>query len=275
MADRSWVPEGMQFEKPSAARLYDYLLGGYHNFEADRAVADRLVQLFPEIRLAARVNRAYLRRAVTFLVEQGCEQFLDLGSGIPTVGNVHEIAQGINPSARVVYVDIDPVAVSHSQALLEGNAQAVAIEADARDPLAILERPEVRHLLDLDAPLGVLMVALLHYVLDDDVAYRLVATVRDRVAAGSYLAIAHSETRVEPEELAQDLAVTFHQASRAKDRTFDEISCFFEGWALVPPGLVHTPLWRPEGPDDLLLDEPKRALTLAGVAYKPGSGAAR
>jgi hypothetical protein len=274
MTDRSWVPEDVQPDRPSAARLYDYLLGGYHNFAADRAVADRLVQLFPEVGLAARVNRAFLRRAVTFLVEQGCEQFLDLGSGIPTVGNVHEIAQGLDPSARVVYVDIDSVAVGHSQALLQGNDQAVAIEADARDPTAILEHPDVQGLLDLDAPLAVLMVALLHYVLDDDVAYRLVATVRDRVAAGSYLAIAHSEARVEPEELTEDLTITFHQASQAKDRTFDEVSRFFEGWALVPPGLVRTPLWRPEGPDDLLLDEPQRGLTLAGVAYKPGPGAA-
>lgn len=178
--------------KPNAARMYDYYLGGANNFGVDREAAERIFEACPDARLFALTNRAFLRRAVRFLTEQGIDQFLDVGSGIPTVGNVHEVAQKANPNARVVYVDIDPVAVSYSQELLEGNANASAIRADARHPKLILAHPEVRRLLDLSRPLGVLLVAVLHFIPDDGEAYATVKTLRGEVAPGSYIAISHA-----------------------------------------------------------------------------------
>ena len=138
MSSEVWIPEGIPLDRSSAARIYDFLLGGGHNFEADRRIAARMLEVYPEMRLAVQLNRAFLRRAVHFLVEQGIEQILDLGSGIPTVGNVHQVAQAANPVTRVVYVDIDPVAVAYSKAMLKGNARATAIRADLRYPEAIL-----------------------------------------------------------------------------------------------------------------------------------------
>lgn len=179
-------------EAPSAARIYDYLLGGYHNFEVDRAVAQKFIEILPRAPLIMRANRAFVRRAVRFLVEQGIDQFLDIGSGIPTVGNVHEIAQGINPSTRVVYVDRDPVAVRHSEEILKGDANTVVIQADARDTLAILGHPEVSRLLDLDKPVAVLIASVLLFLPDDDEAYRVVRTLREALAPGSYLGISHA-----------------------------------------------------------------------------------
>ncbi len=160
-------PPGVSTDIPSVARMYDYFLGGYHNFAADRQAAERVLAQFPDTRFIAQANRAFLRRAVTFLGEQGIAQFLDIGSGILTVGNVHEIVQAGNPNARVVYVDSDPVAVIHSETILADNPNAAAVRADARQPEAILAHPEVRRLLDPARPLAVLLVALLHFVTDD------------------------------------------------------------------------------------------------------------
>jgi SAM-dependent methyltransferase len=148
-------------ERPSPARIYDYFLGGYHNFEADRVVAEKFRKLLPEVPLYMRANRAFLRRVVRCLTDSGIDQFLDIGSGIPTVGNVHEVAQAINPAARVVYVDIDPVAVRQSEEILRGNANATAIQGDLRQPEKILEHPEVRRMLTFDKPVAVLLMAIL------------------------------------------------------------------------------------------------------------------
>lgn len=160
-------------ETPSAARIYDYLLGGYHNFEVDRAVAREFVKILPRAPLIMRANRAFVRRVVGFLVSQGVDQFLDIGSGIPTVGNVHEIAQAMDPAARVVYVDVDPVAVRHSEEILKGNANTAVIQADARQARAILDHPEVSRLLDLGRPTAVLIASVLLFLPDDDEAYRV------------------------------------------------------------------------------------------------------
>lgn len=254
-------------ERPSAARIYDYLLGGFHNFEVDRAVADRMLQVNPDLGVAAQVNRAFLRRAVRFLAGQGIEQFLDLGSGIPTVGNVHQVAQSANPAARVVYVDIDPIAVRHSLSLLEDNNQATALLADIREPDAILAHPDVTDLLDFGRPVGLLAVTVLHYVEDDGEAYEAMSILRDSLAPGSYLCVAHSSSDVNVEE-RKNLRGLFGKASKATSRSYAEIERFFEGLDLVEPGLVFTPRWRPERPDDLFVNEPWRAFTLAGVGRK-------
>ncbi|MGD8624164.1 MAG: SAM-dependent methyltransferase [Anaerolineae bacterium] len=266
---RQWSPEEIPLDKPSASRIYDYLLGGYHNFASDRQVTDQLLQLNPDMGLAAQVNRGFLRRAVTYLLSQGIDQFLDIGSGIPTVGNVHQVAQTSNPEARVVYVDVDPVAVAHSQAILVDNPRATAIRADVRQPETILAHDEVQRLLDFERPIGLLMVALLHYVVGDEIAYPVVSTLRAAMTPGSYLVVAHSLLELQGGDKGEQVAETFRAASNSQYRTEAQIRRFFGDWDLVEPGLVYTPLWRPEGPDDVFLDDPGRGLTMAGVARKP------
>lgn len=274
MTQWGWIPPEIPLDRPNPARIYDYFLGGYHNFEQDRAVAEQLAAVFPDMFLTAQVNRSFLRRAVTFLLAQGIDQFLDIGSGIPTMGNVHEIAQAANPEAHVVYVDIEPVAVAHGRTMLAGNERAAAIRADVREPEVILEHPEVRRLLDFERPMGLLMVALLHYVIDDASAYRAVDRLRQAMAPGSYMALAHTTPVTSPLEgdEEEEMLKAFSSASDTRPRTVEEVAPFFGNWARVEPGVVLTPLWRPEGPDDLFLDDPERGFTLAGVARKPLPG---
>src|SRR5215218_6066853 len=161
-------------ERPSPARIYDYLLGGYHNFEVDRVVAGKFRKALPDMPLYMQANRAFLRRVVRYLLDSGIDQFLDIGSGIPTVGNVHEAAQAINPTACIVYVDIDPVAVRQSEEILMDNANATVIQGDLRQPETILEHPDVQRFLDFDKPVAVLLMAILLFVTDDEDAYRTV-----------------------------------------------------------------------------------------------------
>ena len=265
------TPSPAPDERPSVARIYDYLLGGYHNFAADRVAAEQLVRLYPDLPLTIRANRAFLRRAVLFLTSQGIEQFLDVGSGIPTVGNVHEVAQARSPSARVVYVDSDPVAVAQSAALLADNPRATAIQADARQPEAILAHPETRRLVDFRRPVAVLLVALLHFMPDEAEATRIVWTLRDAVAPGSYLAITHAVHGGEAVSHQQSAASAAYSRAAAPFvlRTQAQVARFFEGLELVEPGLVLTPLWRPEGPEDLLVETPEQASGVAGIGRKP------
>jgi hypothetical protein len=265
----TWVPDTTELEKPNTARIYDYLLGGYHNFEIDRSMAEKILLITPHLRLTAQISRAFVRRAVCYMVEQGIDQFLDIGSGIPTVGNVHEVAQSTNPAARVVYVDIDPVAVAHSQTMLSGNPQAAAIRGDLLWPDQILDHPDVRRLLDLSRPLGLLLTAVIHWIPDDGMAYASVRRLREAMTPGSFLALLHGVPEVQPADRERELAETAQRVATSKLRTPEEILSFFEGLELVEPGLVLTPLWHPEGPDDVGLDEPAMALALAGVGRKP------
>ncbi len=257
--------------EPSAARMYDYLLGGYHNFEVDRMVARKAVEAMPTFPLIMRSNRAFLRRVVNFLAkERGVEQFLDIGSGIPTVGNVHEIAQRANPSTRVVYVDVEPVAVRHSEEMLRDNPNATIIQADGRRPEAILEHPETRRVLDPGKPTAVLLLSVLLFILDDEEAYRVVRILRDSLAPGSYVAISHgTEDNAPHEQVEQTKKLYAATPNPVKLRSRAEVEKFFEGLELVEPGLVHVPLWRPEAPDDLLLDRPEASLIYGGVGHKP------
>ncbi len=255
----------------TAARIYDYYLGGTHNFPVDVEVAKRVLARNPSTSAMARTNRAFLRRAVRFLVDAGVRQFLDIGSGMPTVGNVHEVAQRAAPDSRVVYVDIDPVAVSESQELLAGNPLAIAVQGDVRAPERILGNGQVRKLLDFSQPVGLLLVALLHFVPGDEEAYGAVATLADALAPGSYLVISHFTTEAAPvskEELArvQDMyqrqtATPFRQRNRA------EVARFFAGRGeLVDPGVVWVPQWRPaaDAPADFA-DDPSASVGLAAV----------
>lgn len=267
MAQERWIPPEVPLDKPNAARIYDFFLGGYHNFAQDRAVAEQLLKVYPYLPASGQANRAFLRRTVNYLLAQGIDQFLDIGSGIPTMGNVHEVAQAVNPEARVVYVDIDPVAIAHCQTMLRGNERASAIQGDVREPERILGHDDVQRLLDLERPVGLLLIAVLHYAVDDVAAYGAVEWLRGAVATGSCLGLAHSTFVDASQEEGLEI---FRSAMDAVLRDRDQILRFFGDWPLVEPGLVHTPLWRPEGPDDPLLDKPQRAFTLGGLACKGG-----
>ena len=252
MTEHAWIPEGVDPERPSIARIYDFYLGGNHNLPADREAAREVVAVAPELPDIMRDNRAFLRRAVRFLGEAGIRNFLDLGSGIPTVGNVHEIAQSFDPTARVVYVDNDPVAVAHSHEILDGNERAIMVPGDLRDPAGILGDPDVNRLLllGLGEPIALLMNAVLHFVPDDDQATAVVAAYRDAMAPGSYLVLSHASHRKETAERVGRAADTYSRnVAPMKLRTLDEVAELLEGFELVDPGIVYTAHWRPD-PED-------------------------
>ncbi|MDM4720046.1 SAM-dependent methyltransferase [Micromonospora sp. WMMA1363] len=247
MGRPNWAPDDIDIERPSVARMYDYYLGGSHNFAVDRAAAQAMVTAVPEAPLMAQANRAFLRRAVQFLVDAGVRQFLDIGSGIPTVGNVHEIAQRHAPDSRVVYVDIDPVAVAHSQEILAGNDRTTVVQEDLRHPERILGHPEVRRLLDLDRPVAVLVVAVLHFVAADDRPGELLRTLRDAVAPGSWLVLSQaSADGRDDDERAEAEAIYRRTDNPLWLRSRAELTALFDGFELVEPGVVWVPQWRPE-----------------------------
>jgi O-methyltransferase involved in polyketide biosynthesis len=269
MSESTQPPMDSSDHAPSAARIYDRMLGGFCNFEADRIAAQRIIEAMPDMPLFMRANRAFLRRVVKFLADQGIDQFLDLGSGIPTVGNVHEIAQKVNSSARIVYVDNEPVAVNHSQTILQDNPKATVIQADIRQPEVILGHPEVRQLLDLNKPTAVLLLSVLLFVPADDEAYRLVRAIRDALAPGSYIAISHpTGDKTPPQQAEQAEKLYASIGTPVNVRSYDQVERFFEGLELVEPGVVHIPLWRPETENDLFLEEAHRSAYYAGVGRK-------
>jgi hypothetical protein len=247
-----WVPDGTETQRPNAARVYDYYLGGSHNFEADREMARRAIALWPDVPKIIRANRAFLHRAIRFMATQGVRQFVDLGSGMPTVGSVHEVARSIRPDARVVYVDIDPVVVAHARMILDGDADATVINADLVDAGAVLDHPDLRRLLDLREPIAVLMIAVLHFVPDDSSPGRIVADYRAALAPGSYLAITHAtQDGQRPEQASEHRKLYARTATPMTMRSHDEIGQLLAGWDLVDPGLVRMPLWRPDSVEDL------------------------
>lgn len=245
-----WVPATMDVSKPSPARMYDYYLGGTHNFEVDRDAAERAIAAMPYTIQGARGNRDFLRRAVRMLVDSGIRQLLDLGSGIPTVGNVHEVAQRRDPTTRVVYVDIDPVAVAHSSALLRRNSLAAVVQADMRDVDAVLSRPEVRDLIDFSEPVGLIMASVLHFVPDSSHPAEIVAGYREAVPADSHLVLSHIGAQKEPENrsgpLADFKAVYQNTTNPVVLRTQPRIESLFDGFELLPPGVVLVHEWRPD-----------------------------
>jgi SAM-dependent methyltransferase len=254
--------------------MYDYYLGGIHNFPADQEAARAVIERSPLIRTIARYNRAFLTRAVRYLTSVGVHQFLDIGSGIPTEGNVHEIAQAGIADARVVYVDIDPEAVSESLELLEGNQYATAIRANVREPDAILDHPQVRKLIDFNQPVAVLLVAVMHFVEDNDEAGEIVARLRSVLAPGSYLVLAHAtvdELVFDPALLKRTQDVYRRQTSTPlTPRKKSDVARLFDGFELVEPGLTWLNRWRPE-PDmvDEFKDNPQMSSFYVGVGRLP------
>jgi hypothetical protein len=245
----SWAPTDVDLSVPSIARVYDYYLGGSHNFESDREFAEAAVAAMPGLRGIVRDNRDFLRRVVRHLAAQGIDQFLDLGSGIPTVGNVHEVAQAVLPAARVVYVDHDPVAVVHGRALLADVAGAAAVLGDVRDPAAVLRAAMGTGLLDPGRPVGVLMIAVLHFVFDEDGPNAIIAGYLDAFAPGSHLAVTHA--RADGPQDVRDAAKVYDRSrSPVRLRTAAEVRDLFDGLTLVDPGVVAVPRWHPDPVDD-------------------------
>ncbi|MFJ9643074.1 SAM-dependent methyltransferase [Streptomyces sp. NPDC004244] len=271
----AWAPPGIDISVPSVSRIYDYYLGGSHNFEVDRQAARRAMEFTPGLPKIMQANRAFMRRAVRYAVDQGVTQFLDIGSGIPTFGNVHEVAQEASPEARVVYVDHDPVAVAHSRAVLAGSDRAGVVTADLRKPQDVLGSSEVARLLDLERPVALLLVAVLHFVEDADDPYAAVAELRDALPSGSLLVLTHASYEGLPlsEEVAGGMVDVYRDIrSPLVMRTREQVVRFFDGFELVDPGLVSMPNWQPEGlaapQDGEMPEDPYAFAGFAGVGRK-------
>ena len=236
--------------RPHMARIYDYFLGGKNHFAADRETADKILAANPAIRVAARENRAFLGRAVRYLAaEAGIRQFLDIGTGLPTTGNVHEVAQSVDPSCRVVYVDNDPLVLTHARALLNSAPQGrtAYIHADLREPQAILDDPATREVLDLSQPTALIMLATLHLIQDEDKPAGIIATLLDALAPGSYFAASHITMEHAGEAIAAGQSTMRSAGISAQARNSDEFARLaFSGLDLIPPGVVLVSQWRPE-----------------------------
>ena len=270
MSEDERIPADIPTEELNAARMYDYFLGGYHNFEVDRMAARKILEINPDASQVMQTNRSFLRRVVNFLAQEGIDQFLDVGSGMPTVGNVHEIVQKVSPAARVVYVDIESVTVNHGEAILADNPNASIIECDIRRPEAILDNPETRRLLDFGRPVAVLLFCVLHFVSDDEEAYRAVRLLRDAMVPGSYMAVSHATSEaLSIEHKKQIESVYSRTPTPLTMRSHGQVEKFLGGLELAEPGIVFVPLWRPGDDGSTFLESPERSVTYGGVGRKP------
>lgn len=263
------VKPDVDLATPSVARIYDYYLGGKDHFAVDREVAEKVLEQAPELVTMAREGRAFLVRVVRFLAEAGIRQFVDIGSGLPTQRNVHEVAQEIVPDARVVYVDNDPVVLTHAQALLGGMSTTAVINGDLNDPDAILADPELRRLIDLEQPVAFLLISMLHLIQDDEHAARITARLREVMCPGSYLAISHAVSDLCPDETMRIASLyrdsgAVEKGPRRNLRTKAEVEPFFGDLELIEPGLVYVNHWRPEHS----IEDTRRIWNAGGVARK-------
>ncbi|WP_432934482.1 SAM-dependent methyltransferase [Microbispora sp. CA-135349] len=240
------MESGFDPNVPNAARMYDYFLGGKDNFPADRAAAEQVIRHVPEVTLRIRENREFLVRAVRFLAGQGVRQFLDIGAGLPTQPNVHQVAAEHVPDAKTVYVDNDPQVLAHARALLADSPQVRVVEGDLRRPKEILSHPEVRDHLDLGKPVAVLLVAIVHFLPDSDEPRRLIREIREELAPGSYLVMSHVAVDDRQEQASRVERIYRGASAQFVARRSDEVTPFFEGLDLVEPGLVNLHEWRPE-----------------------------
>lgn len=277
-------PQGVDLERPNVARVYDWYLGGTANWAIDREFGERVLSTFPLLRPIAIANRLYLHRVVRYLVRQGIRQFVDIGSGVPTMGNTHQVADEIAPDSRVVYIDHEPVAVAHSQMLLEQHgdpARHAAINADLRNPDRLWQRVVETGVIDLDEPMALLLIAVMHVqqpgVDGVDVGPRALARYRELLPSGSYLAISHITDEGVPEDVAGKLVELKQMYDTSSSpviwRSHDQIRQLFGDFDPVPPGMTWTPEWHPEetGPTSptIEFDSPNEAVIWAGVGRKP------
>ncbi len=261
MTEHAWLPRGVDAHRPTDARVHDYALGGKDNYAVDRAYAHRLLAIMPDLGRPVLENSRFVRRAVRHLLDEGIDQFLEVGCGLPRPGNVHEVA---GPESTVVYVDYDPVVVSHYQAVLSGNGSAAAIHADAKSPAGILAHPEVTAMIDFDRPVGLLMTYLLHLVTDEEGPARVVREFGAPLAPGSHVVLTHvTDEALSPAQATEIAAVFADLREPVTMRGRDAVTALFDGLELLDPGVVNAPEWRPDRP----YREPTGCL-LAGVARK-------
>lgn len=236
---------------PNEARMIDYFVGGKDNFAADREAARHALDIAPELPLMCREGRRFLERAIRLLADAGIRQFVDIGCGLPTQGNVHEVAQAAVPDARTAYVDNDPVVIVHARAILEGDERTTVVEADMREPDQVLSHPRLKSLINLDEPVAILLLFALDVIPDDELMTRIVRELRDAITPGSYVVISHSVSDQRPETTAklaamyQDDRVVTGDKRRDQVRTKAEVEPLFDGLSLVDPGLVYITHWRP------------------------------
>ncbi|WP_377272159.1 SAM-dependent methyltransferase [Peterkaempfera sp. SMS 1(5)a] len=262
-------PTDLRTDIPHPARMYDYFLGGKDNFPADREAAEKALSISPAFRTGALANRGFLQRAVRHVTRQGIGQFLDIGTGIPTAGSTHQIAAEVDPDIRVAYLDNDPIVLVHGRALLAGAVQgsATVIHADLRDPAGILANSEVRTVLDFDRPIALMLVSILHFIHDDEDPLGIVRRLVDALPSGSCLVLSHATGDfTPPDQVDQARALYSNSAAPLVPRSRDQVAAFFEGLELEEPGLVTTPLWRPDAP---VQEGDDRAPGWAAVGIKP------
>ncbi|MFI1368641.1 SAM-dependent methyltransferase [Streptomyces griseochromogenes] len=244
MAQDGFRAAEIDTSRPHPARIYDYLLGGKDNYEVDQLAGDELAAAAPEVRIGVRANRAFLQRAVRHVVAGGVRQILDIGTGLPTSPNVHEIAHETAPDVRVAYVDNDPIVAAHANALLSSSGATSVVLGDLRDPRAVVDHPDVRRTIDFDEPVALLLVAVLHFLTDAEQPAQAVAALRDALPAGSFLVLSHATGDFADRSAAQ--AVYNKATATLNLRSRAEVERFFDGFELIEPGLAQVPFWRPD-----------------------------
>ncbi|WP_377271230.1 SAM-dependent methyltransferase [Peterkaempfera sp. SMS 1(5)a] len=255
---------------PHTARMYDYLLGGKDNFAADRAAAQTVLAAMPELPLTLRLNRQFLRSAVRWTARRGIRQYLDIGTGIPTAGNTHETAQSVAPDARVAYVDNDPIVLAHARALMAGHGlgRTTFTQADLREPEKILAAPGVREVIDLEQPVALLLISILHFIRDEERPFEIVSRLVDALPSGSFLLLTHASPDADPERAAKASQGWRTASAQMTMRPHGEVLRFFDGLEVVEPGLVCR--WNPDGDDeDEVLELGDRVMGYGAVARKP------
>ncbi|MFI6985541.1 SAM-dependent methyltransferase [Embleya sp. NPDC050154] len=254
---------------PHTARIYDYLLGGKSNFAVDRAAAEHILAAIPDLPTTLRLNRLFLQRSVRYAARRGIRQFLDIGTGIPTGGNTHEAAHQVAPDARVAYVDNDPIVLVHGRALMTGGGpgRTTFTQADLRDPKAILTAPEVVEVIDFAEPVAVMLVAILHFIKDEENPHEIVATLRDALVPGSMLILSHASFDADPARGQAGAAGWKNASAEMTMRGYDRVLSFFDGFEVVePPGI--RPHWNPDGEPDDPLDAVENVWGYGGVGIK-------
>ncbi|WP_371494397.1 SAM-dependent methyltransferase [Kitasatospora sp. NBC_00374] len=270
MADADGMVD-LELDRAHSARMYDYFLGGKTNFPADREAAAQAIEAFPSAPTAARINRRFMHRSTRLLARLGLAQFLDVGTGIPTSPNLHEVVQGERPEARVVYTDNDPIVLAHARALLQSHplGRTAYVQSDVTDPAALLKAPELLDTLDLDRPVALSLNALLHFVPDERGAHEIVEHFKATLPSGSTLAISHATPDFDPAGIAR-VTDTYRAAGTAvQARTRAEIARFFDGWELLDPGIVPAHRWQPDDEERAAASTDIEASCYAGVARKP------
>lgn len=274
MSEAGFTPEQIDTSKAHPARMYDYYLGGRDNYEVDRESAERVLELAPEIRVVALGNRAMMHRAVRTVVQRGIRQIIDIGTGIPTSPNTHEVARQVSDRVRVAYVDNDPIVATYADAKLTNEGDAGFVLADVREPKAIIEHPTMQRLIDFDQPVALMLMAVLHFVRDDEDPAGIVAALTERLPAGSCLILSHvtDDFRAAGSDLGEASNVYKKSTATLTLRGYDEILPLFKGFDLLEPGLVQVPLWRPDGPVPEG-EELRQYVGYGGVGVKGGADA--